>query len=339
MVIHLGDGGEGWYDVDTARTFKKILEGEEDVFFLNPSVWGVDYTLARPLIDSTGEHYGLLCADISVDELNTVVYRNIYINISVIIVAGILFIILLLLWMRANVTMPLKLVEKSVVDFADTSAGKRNPDELVYREPPLKVHNEVKSLSVAMSKLSGDMRNYVKGMIDAEDENRGLQTQVYEDALTKVKNKAAYDKKVETLNWDIQSGIAEFGIAMVDLNNLKVINDKYGHEHGNEYIVGASHAVCRVFKHSPVYRIGGDEFVVVVQGSDYGCRDKLCEELKSNFESCMKNQEADPWNRYSAAVGMSTYEAGDSVEDVFERADQAMYEEKTRMKREMPFLT
>ena len=110
-VLSLGDGGEGWYSADTARRFKEILEGNQDVFFLNPSSWGVDYTLARPMVNSAGEHFALLCADISADELNRAVYRNIYINIAVIILAGILYTALLLWWMRSNVIRPIKLLE------------------------------------------------------------------------------------------------------------------------------------------------------------------------------------------------------------------------------------
>ena len=144
----------------------------------------------------------------------------------------------------------------------------------------------------------------------------------------------SHDKKVEALKWDIVNSIAKFGLVMVDMNHLKFINDLYGHEHGNDYIVGSCKLICGVFVHSPVYRIGGDEFVVVLQESDYGERDRLLDRLKERFLSHMRNDEADPWHRYSAAIGMSVYRPGDSYEDVFSRADQAMYYDKTSMKSE-----
>ena len=105
----------------------------------------------------------------------------------------------------------------------------------------------------------------------------------YKDALTRVKNKAAYDEKTDSLSWDIMNLAARFGIVMVDLNFLKVINDKYGHDKGNEYIVGSCRVVCDTYVHSPVYRIGGDEFLVVLEGQDYDNREELLEQVKAAF--------------------------------------------------------
>lgn len=333
-VIHLGDGQEGWYDVETAREFRRIQDGDEDVFFVNPSAWGVDYTLARPVKDSNGEHYGLLCADVSLDELSSVVYRNINIIIAVIMLAGVVFIALLLVWMRFNVTKPIKLLEESVARFARTSAGKRNPDELVYEEPELRVNNEIKSLSMTMSKLAEDMRNYVKDMIAAEDQTRGLQTKAYEDALTKVKNKAAYDVEVERIERAIGGGKTAFGLAMIDLNYLKRTNDTYGHEQGNEAIRTLCHTICDVFKHSPVYRVGGDEFVVLLEGFDL----EHIDALRACFEQALERMDAeeDPRKRVSAAAGYAVYDPNvdENVESVFKRADRQMYERKKQMKAE-----
>lgn len=334
-VLHLGDGEESWYDTETARKIRQIQDGDEDVYFFDTTEWGVDYTLARPLINSAGWHYAVLCVDVSADELNRVVYRNIYINIAVIIVSGLLFIFLLLFWIRRSVIRPLKQMEKSVTDFANSSAGKRNPDDLRYRAPDIRVRNEVQSLSSAVAKLSENMRDYIREMADAKNENCGLQKQAFVDPLTKVKNKAAYDEDMKALTKAIAREKAEFGLVMVDLNNLKIINDRYGHEKGDDYILGASQHICEIFCHSPVYRIGGDEFVALLQGNDYAQRELLCGGLRDRYAASMRNSMAKPWKRYSAAVGMSVYMPGDRVETVFNRADQAMYEEKARIKAEM----
>ena len=333
LVLHLGDGEEEWYDEEMEETFWQIQNGDTDVYLLEPSMWGVDYTLARPLINSKGEHYGILCVDVSVDELNAVVYRNIYIIIAVIFGLGIVFTILLVAWMHLNVAKPLKEVEESVVKFADDSVGKTNPEDLVYHAPEIRSRNEVRAVSDAVTKLSENMQGYLKDMVAAEDVSKGLQTQVFQDPLTKVKSKAAYDKKVEELEQAIQDGNAEFAIVMVDLNYLKEINDVHGHEHGNDYLIGTCRLICDVFAHAPVYRIGGDEFVIIVEGDSYERRAKLCVELRGRIQECIRNEaHLDPWNVYSAAVGMSAYKENDTVDDVFERADQAMYLEKARMK-------
>ena len=341
-VLTLGDHADDpddWYDEETRKQFRAILKGGRDVFLTNDSEWGVDYTLARPVADSAGRYYGLLCVDVSKDQLIETVTKTMIINISLVIGLGILFITLLLLWMRKNITKPLRDLENSVASFAKTTAGKRDPDELVFTPPVIRSKNEIASLSNAVAKLSDDMRDYIKGIVAAEDEARDLQEHVtemndiaYKDALTQVKNKAAYDEKAESLAWDITTKVARFGIVMVDLNYLKVINDKYGHDKGNEYIVGSCRLICEVYIHSPVYRVGGDEFVVVLEGRDYDNREALLRQMRETFAKTLRANDMPPWNRYSAAAGMAVYGPGDTVETVFNRADQMMYEEKALMK-------
>ena len=343
-VLTLGDHAEtldDWYDEETRKQFRAILKGDQDVFLTNESEWGVDYTLARPIADSSGKHYGVLCVDVSKDQLIETVTKTVITNIALVVGLGILFITLLLVWLRMNVTGPLRALENSVASFAKTTAGKRNPDELIFTPPEIRSKNEVASLSNAVTKLSEDMRDYIKGMVAAEDEARDLQEHVtemndiaYKDALTGVKNKAAYDEKTESLAWDIMTKVAKFGIVMLDMNYLKVINDKYGHDKGNEYILGSCRLVCEVYAHSPVYRVGGDEFVVILEGRDYDNREALLRQVKEAFSDALRANDMPPWRRYSAAVGMAVYEQGDSVESVFNRADKSMYEEKARMKTE-----
>lgn len=118
-----------------------------------------------------------------------------------------------------------------------------------------------------------------------------------------------------------------------DMNNLKQINDEYGHKAGDLYIRGCCHMICEAFKHSPIFRIGGDEFAVIVQGQDYDERLERLKTLRSEFERSFEQQDTDPWLRCSAAVGMAEHAFDDnSFELVFKRADKAMYEDKKQFK-------
>ena len=351
--LHLGDGEADWYPKEVAAEFRRILKGHKDVYYENESEWGVDYTLARPVKDSNGEYYGLLCADISIDEINSAiaelnktidstrhaVYRSIVTTILSIVIPGLLFMTLLVLWMRKNVITPIKQLENSVTEFAESSAGVRNPEDLKYIHPDIHTKNEVESLANAYEKLSIDMKDYINGITAAENEARNLKEHVneinviaYRDALTHVKNKSAYEEKHTQLNKDIVNGTAEFGIVMADINSLKDINDKYGHEKGDEYIKGACKIISDIYHHSPVYRIGGDEFVVILQNRDYQNRENLLDEARRAFADAMSNTDAEPWNRYSAALGMAIYEIDDDFDKVFARADHMMYEEKAKIK-------
>lgn len=148
------------------------------------------------------------------------------------------------------------------------------------------------------------------------------------DDLTGIRNKNAYGEFEADLDLLIKSGaLSEFAIALCDVNGLKHVNDTLGHKAGDEYIRVASKLVCETFKHSPVFRIGGDEFVAILRGGDYERRASLEQSLDS---VAIKNYRE---GRVSIACGISVFEEGDSCSaDVFKRADRLMYEKKNLIK-------
>ena len=101
------------------------------------------------------------------------------------------------------------------------------------------------------------------------------------------------------------------------------INDSKGHQ-----LKAARRLLSQVYRRSPVFRIGGDEFVILLQRQDYDEREALLEEIKKQVLQNKKNGEV------VIAVGMAEYEQGKSALDVFERADQEMYKNKKELKSE-----
>lgn len=152
----------------------------------------------------------------------------------------------------------------------------------------------------------------------------------YRDPLTGVKSKHAYMEAERQIDEDIKDhNLSELAILVCDVNGLKKINDSLGHKAGDNYIKEASTLICKTYKHSPVYRIGGDEFVVILEGSDYIERDELLSEINHQIE------ENHPKGEVSISIGMSSLNKSDStLHDVFERADKLMYERKKALKAE-----
>ncbi len=151
------------------------------------------------------------------------------------------------------------------------------------------------------------------------------------DELTGIKNKTAYKELEASVQGNIDNCLdyLEFGLIVCDANNLKTINDTLGHAAGDEYIKSSARLLCDIFVHSPVFRVGGDEFVVFLRGSDYVSRHELMEKLHAH--SIENNKTG---NGVVLAAGMSEYDPeNDSfVNDIFERADKAMYEDKQKLK-------
>ena len=89
--------------------------------------------------------------------------------------------------------------------------------------------------------------------------------------------------------------------------------------------------------HSPVFRIGGDEFAVILKGVDYDNVDNLIAEYYEQEDKMAKDETLESWEKISAAIGYSVFDktVDNCVESVFERADAAMYEKKRQMKADM----
>lgn len=149
------------------------------------------------------------------------------------------------------------------------------------------------------------------------------------DELTHTKNKTAYREMENALQKLIEEGGSPFGIVICDINGLKIINDTEGHKAGDEYIKTSCMLICRIFHHSPVFRIGGDEFVVVLRDQDYKNRNHLILRLRKQVEENIRIGEGP-----AIASGLAEYQplSDHSVEDVFNRADALMYEDKARLK-------
>ena len=147
------------------------------------------------------------------------------------------------------------------------------------------------------------------------------------DALTGVKNRNAYRVYEERLNAQIEMNRAPgFSIVILDVNDLKKVNDTEGHKAGDQYLRDACRIICTTFKRSPVFRVGGDEFAVLSQGDDYERIDELVEMMNAHNDDAIEN------GGIVIALGMARYEGEEKVAPVYERADQTMYENKSSLK-------
>ena len=155
----------------------------------------------------------------------------------------------------------------------------------------------------------------------------------YRDSLTGIKNSTAYSEAIEQYNKEINRGNPNFGVIVADINNLKKTNDSYGHDIGNELIVQASKILTDVFKTSSVFRIGGDEFVVILVGRDLENYRALIEKMDSAFGKAYIPLD-DVNVPVSIARGVAIFDASiDHIyNDVFGKADHAMYMNKEEMK-------
>lgn len=186
--------------------------------------------------------------------------------------------------------------------------------------------DEVGKLTRTFKLLTDHMQHNIKA----------LNKRVFVDALTRVKNKGAFTSDIDELQTQIDKDDSqkEFAIGVFDCDNLKVINDRFGHDKGDEYLKSACRVICHTFLHSPVYRIGGDEFTVILQNEDYQNREALMsmfEDTVSGINSTAEN----PWEEVHISYGIADHDLQNdsAVVDVMHRADMIMYQNKHKRKK------
>ena len=158
---------------------------------------------------------------------------------------------------------------------------------------------------------------------------KGIVKLVYNDTLTGAGNTTAYRECTDGINKQIISGNnVKFAVVVIDINDLKKINDGYGHEYGDLLIQSAATVLKKVWNKN-VYRIGGDEFAVVLMNTD----DTKVKQEALRFEEeliTFKKQNSAEELRLQLAVGTAVYDPLTDGEyaDVFRKADTAMYKDK-----------
>ena len=297
--------------------------------------YGHNYTCYTPLYMDE-DLVGLICTEVEVDSINSEILVRSVRHASILGLLIILSFMIMLLYVERRYLKRLSLLTEGVKEYS-------NNKDVSVAEKIKKLaidHTEVGELAAETSDMIIELDNHMKSLTDTNrelDESKKREADAknlaMKDTLTGIRNKAAYDEVCKKLDSDIPEGFAEFGVGMVDLNYLKRINDSYGHDKGNVALVKLSGIICNIFKHSPVFRVGGDEFIIILMGEDFDHLEEREEQFKNTISEIQKDTELEEWERVSAAIGVSKFTQNDkTVDDVFKRADEAMYKEKTRMK-------
>ena len=183
---------------------------------------------------------------------------------------------------------------------------------------PCKSKDEVGTLSESLQETASQLKrriDYINNL-------------AYVDKLTNVKNNTAYLREISLTEERMQKDGSGFTVFVIDVNGLKNINDTYGHDYGNKLLIVAAKAIVDIFGYENVYRIGGDEFAVLMK-SHNAEKNRI---LEQQFEERLKKPFGDI--KLSAAIGSAVYNQTSDIdyEDVFKRADGKMYQMKLKMK-------
>ena len=351
-AIYIIDGSAE--DITDPGTLDPFYSGNEEVL-TNPEIgfpayttkteaYGWLVTAGVPIYDDSGNVVGYAMCDISMQDVRNKQIGYILSLLSYLIVTAVVICAFGVIVTNVSIIKPILLLSntaESYYSIDNTTDFRKYEDRRIFSELKIHTGDEIEMLSKSMIKMENDINNQIKNIISMSIELTDVKHQADEmselankDSLTGLRNKTAYDKATVNLEQKIKKNEAEFGIVIVDLNDLKKINDNYGHEAGNAAIISLSKIICNIFVHSPVYRIGGDEFAVIIQNNDYKKIDELIKEFMDTVSAVKNNTSLDETERISAAIGYAIYskDTDSNVIDVFCRADHEMYVCKRNMK-------
>ncbi|MCR5457740.1 MAG: GGDEF domain-containing protein [Clostridiales bacterium] len=293
--------------------------------------WGLYYSAWSPVMDSTNRVVGLVGIDFEASEITgQLVY-----SIVIIIGASLLLLalnILIFITYSFNERKHIKQLSSEVANLSDNL--KTMFDEIEGVETEEEENESEESIS------DQDFAKYVHEKTIAMTQRLRKHTaymmqQANIDFLTKVGNTRAYSAEKGEMQEKIDEGEANFAVAVFDINDLKEINDKFGHENGDIVIKAAADALKKAFAGYNVYRIGGDEFSVILPSVTDKRVDLLFELLAVEIEIVNKTIGNNVVLSMSKGYSMFDPEYDRNFKEVFVRADNNMYAEKDKYHQSM----
>ncbi len=159
-----------------------------------------------------------------------------------------------------------------------------------------------------------------------------IRTLAYHDGLTGIGNRTAYQERLN----EIKNSGEKIGLVMMDVNNLKLVNDEKGHDIGDQLLKKCAEFIQMAFNgiDSDCYRIGGDEFVVILHGAETSLDFRSA---KTKLMALCNAYNAQPSTEFKVSIASgyaSLNKKLRTIEDVCKTADANMYENKRIMKQE-----
>lgn len=294
--------------------------------------YGHTYAYYTPLFIE-GQKLGIIGVEVEVDSIQKEILNA---TLRQMLMSGSVFVIfmLFLLFIIRHCYIK-KLV--NLKNIIEEYSNEKNPKITERLKAEVTNEDEISQIMSKFSDMIYQLELYIHNLKKTKQDLQNTRLQSLElndfaikDNLTEVRNKVGYEKEIQNVSWEMGEGLKEIGAAIIDINSLQKINETYGHDKGNKAIIMLSKIVCLVFEHSPVFRIGGDEFAVILKGHDLERIEELIAKLKRKLNEIHKNPTSEPWEKISAAIGYAIFdpELDISFESILLRATNEMCKNK-----------
>ena len=285
--------------------------------------WGSYYSVFAPIKNSSGKIVGAVGIDFdSVWYEKQISSHSIYFFMAFVVSLGggmlIAFILMSQLLKRFRILSKGLSILSNDIDSLNNEINLKQTSLPIEEEKEVaEAKNEIEEINIKMNSMSTKLKKYIDY----------VHNQAFTDTMTGVSSKVAYYEYLQSLEEKILNDVADFKVIVFDLNGLKKINDNYGHESGDDFIVDSSKVIMNLFGKEHTFRTGGDEFIVILENdrSDIDEINQIIYDAICDFNNSL------PKDRIpvSFSFGTSVYRGnGDTFKQVFKRADEIMYQYK-----------
>lgn len=277
--------------------------------------WGRFYSAYCPVFDSNGKVGGIVCVDFDADWYEEQIAGLIR-TTGIVTALSTSFTFIIIIGIVSNYRRRIKYIldeMNNVTDGIETLVNETyhgRKKEVIISDEHRTSNDDIAELTDKIISLEDKL----------SDEIEYVRSQAYIDQLSGLGNRTAYEEHIELIDKKIMTEQTPFNVIVFDINGLKTINDTYGHDKGDSAIVTVSTVLKEIFENFNIYRVGGDEFIVIIEEKLDESKDlinKVTDSLKEN-------------DIVSVSKGFASFVPYYDMryKDVFQRADQTMYEDK-----------
>lgn|GEM_PF-3049402 len=160
-----------------------------------------------------------------------------------------------------------------------------------------------------------------------------LHDQSQTDPLTRAGNRRSFDFQLKNSIQNVLHNHNPLGFVIFDIDDFKLINDEYGHAAGDQVLKNITNLSFEILEHKRIlYRVGGEEFVIILENTDKEKLKEICESIRDKVENCT----FDP--QITLSFGATLFEECDTTDSLFKRADKALYQAKKQGKNQVVIL-
>ena len=301
------------YDMYTEKYKTDLINGRNSWIIGE----GKNITNFKPLRTSDDKLAGYIIVNVG-DAQNNRFVILITVVFSVLLVVSLVLVYFILRYIRREVFIPIKELSNSAIEYtvaiSENNANKTNELFVINKD------NEVGELGKAMNKVISDINNSTENLSNA----------IYDathDVLTKAYNKRYYSEM--SPKFQHYSSIC---VIFFDVNNLKLMNDTLGHERG-DYVIRSAAEYIRKFTSDAnmCFRIGGDEFVLIMPECSFREIDRLIDILDNDAPYILSAEE--DTIKCALSYGYSYAKAPYIYQDIYIEAEENMYKKKAELKK------